>query len=96
MPSVYEVYAQFGSYIGDRTVLQLIGNSRSDIEKRMNAQWNKIDDEKNGKEEIITLSLDLKFRGGTVIINVDNHHEGSAPLTIESMKALFDRHGVSV
>ena len=95
MPPVYEVYEKYKSFIGDRTVLRLLGNSRSDIEKLTNEQWNKIVDEKN-KEEIIKLSIDLKFRGGMVVINVNNHYEGSAPLTIESMKALFDRHGVSV
>lgn len=95
MPPVYEVYEKFGRYIGDTSVLRLLGNSRSDIEKLTNEQWNKIVDEKN-KEDIVKLSIDLKFRGGTIIINVNNHYEGSAPLTIEAFKDLFDRHGVLV
>ena len=81
LPHVYEVYEKFGGYIEGRSVLRLLGGDRAEIEKASGAEWNKIVDEKPDKQRIVEMSRDIKFKGGRVIININNHYEGSAPIT---------------
>ena len=81
MPHVYEVYERFGSYIEGTSVIRLLGGDRAEIEKATGEQWNKIVDEKPDKKRIVDVSLDMKYKGGKVIININNHYECSAPIT---------------
>ncbi len=96
MPHIYEVYAKYKDYIGDTTVFRLLGNDRAEIEKATSQNWNKIVDEKKDKEDIIKVSIDTKFDRGKVIINVNNHYEGSAPLTIEVIRKFYQRYGILI
>ena len=89
MPSVYKVFTQYRDYLGDTLVVRLLGGDRLEIEKTTNKTWNKIVDEKPDKKDIISMSLDAKFSHGKVIINVNNHYEGSAPLTIAALKQIY-------
>jgi len=89
MPSVYKVFTQYRDYLGDTLVVRLLGGDRLEIEKTTNKTWNKIVDEKPDKKDIISMSLDTKFSHGKVIINVNNHYEGSAPLTIAALKQIY-------
>ena len=58
--------------------------------KRSNNVWDKIVDPRDG--ELLSLKSivnDLLERGHQVFVNVNNHYEGSAPRTIEKIKALL-------
>lgn len=81
MPHVYEVYEKFGQYIEGTSVIRLLGGDRAEIEKATGQQWNRIVDEKPDKQQIAAMSLDIQHKGGKVIININNHYEGSAPIT---------------
>ena len=89
LPHVYELYEKFGGYTEGTSVIRLLGGDRAEIEKATGEQWSKIVDEKPDKKRIAEMSRDIKFKGGRVIININNHYEGSAPRTIEKIKALL-------
>jgi uncharacterized protein YecE (DUF72 family) len=94
MPHVYEVYGEFRERINNNAIIRLLGGDRREIETKTNQQWNKIVDLKNDKNEIVNMAIDIKKRGHNVVLNVNNHYEGSSPLTIDSLRILFMEHGV--
>jgi uncharacterized protein YecE (DUF72 family) len=89
MPHVYDVYQQYKDYVTTDVVIRLLGGDRAAIEKKTNEQWNAIIEPKPDKEEIVKMALDIVSRGHGVTINVNNHYEGSAPLTIEAMQSML-------
>ena len=80
------VYSYFKDLIKDRVVIRLHGPDRKGIEEKSGGNWNKIiepkDDELN---RIIEMIKNLLSREVDVYLNVNNHYEGSAPLTIEKI-----------
>jgi uncharacterized protein YecE (DUF72 family) len=89
MPHIYDVYQQYKDSVTTDVVIRLLGGDRAAIEKKTNEQWNTIVEPKPDKEEIIKMALDIGSCGHGVTINVNNHYEGSAPLTIEAMKQML-------
>ena len=85
MPPVKDVFKEFKDYIKDTVVIRLHGPDRSGIEKQTGKIWNKIvapkDEQLNDIAEIVNYFLTRKI---DVYLNVNNHYEGSAPLTIKS------------
>ena len=87
MPNIYDTYLRFEEFIKSKTVLRLHGFDRKGIEERTNKIWNDIvepmDEDIHKIVEIIKL---LKNRNVDIYLNVNNHFEGSAPLTINKIK----------
>lgn len=87
MPPIIDVYKNFQDYLRERVVIRLHGPDRSDIEKRSGGNWDKIldprDQELNQIAGIIKGLVDRKFE---VYINMNNHYEGSAPLSIKRLE----------
>lgn len=88
MPHVYDVYRAFGGMLGDAAVIRLLGGDRKEIEKQSREQWNAIVAEKPDKSLVAGMSRDMKLQGKRVVVNVNNHYEGSAPLTVEELRRL--------
>jgi uncharacterized protein YecE (DUF72 family) len=87
MPPIYDVYARYKDYIKNFTVIRLHGPDRKGIEQRTGGEWNKIVDPKDDElKKIIIMILELLDRKVDVYLNVNNHYEGSAPLTILRIK----------
>jgi uncharacterized protein YecE (DUF72 family) len=92
MPPVAQVYEQWRSLIGQLqfAVIRLLGPDRQGIEKETGKKWDRIvapkDDELGG---IVDVVKDLEGRDIEIYLNVNNHYEGSAPRTIERIKALL-------
>lgn len=86
MPPVSDVYERFGTLFGDRLVIRLMGGDRKEIEKISGGSWNRLVMEKSSLSDIITMITEI-VPGKRVTINVNNHYEGSAPLTIRKLKA---------
>ena len=92
MPPVVEVYRTWREQIvrGERVVIRLHGPDRQGIEETTGRVWDRIvapkDDELVG---IVEMARDLLAAGLTVYLNVNNHYEGSAPLTIERIEKLL-------
>lgn len=93
MPSVTEVYRKWGSLIRDHDVviIRLQGTDRKGIEKKSGEKWNAVVDAKDGELPGIVEMVDELLDADTdVYVNVNNHYEGSAPLTIDKINALLD------
>ena len=71
-------------------IFRLHGRGREDIEKETGKIWNRIivtrDAELAANAAIIK---DLSGSGKEIYLNVNNHYEGSAPLTIERLQNLL-------
>jgi len=87
MPPVTKVYQDFKDYIKSSAVIRLHGPDRKVIERLANDNWGKIyinrDKELNG---IVEMIRKLEKREVDLFVNVNNHFEGSAPLTINKIK----------
>jgi uncharacterized protein YecE (DUF72 family) len=81
MPHVYEVYEKFGDLISGTSVIRLLGGDRAEIERATGGSWNRIVDAKPDKLLVAGMSREIVVRGGRVIISINNHYEGSAPMT---------------
>lgn len=90
MPHIAEVYNRFGADLVDSTVIRLLGGDRQAIEQKTKKLWNSIAEPKNELFSITQMIKDLVNRGKRVTINVNNHYEGSAPLTINKMRQMLE------
>ncbi len=92
MPSVVEVYQKWPALIHrhESVVIRLLGPDRKGIEKQTGKRWNRIvaprDEELIG---IVEMVEELLSHDSDVILNVNNHYEGSAPLTIERIRGFL-------
>ena len=92
MPSILQVFSRLEDAISnhDLLVIRLHGPDRSQIEKKSRSIWNRLydprDDELAGISEMIRK---LQEGSDSVYVNVNNHYEGSSPLTIDRLRNLF-------
>ena len=71
----------------DLAVIRLHGPDRQGMEKRTGKRWNRIVAEKDEEIAEILAAIGRLLRKGTdVYLNVNNHYEGSAPLTIAKIR----------
>ena len=90
MPSILGVYNKHKDLIKDQTIIRLHGPDRSGIEKMSGENWNKIYIHRDVElKDIVEMIKDLNNRGVDVYLNVNNHYEGCAPMTIERIKKLI-------
>jgi len=92
MPSIIGLYERWKSYILRHrlVVIRLHGPDRKGIEKRTGKRWNQVVDARD--EELAGIAAmvgELLDHGADVYVNVNNHYEGSAPLTIDRLKRLL-------
>jgi len=91
MPSITDLYQKYSENIQDLTVIRLHGPDRSDIEKKSKGNWNRIFESKAKEmEKIAEMVTDLLERKVDIYVNMNNHYEGSAPLSIQRLKKLID------
>jgi uncharacterized protein YecE (DUF72 family) len=87
MPAVADIYSQFAEKLISPVVIRLHGPDRNSIEEKSGGSWNKIIEPRNKEISRITeIIANLKARKLDVYVNVNNHYEGSAPLTIEKIR----------
>jgi uncharacterized protein YecE (DUF72 family) len=91
MPDMAEIYQKNWSLIKSVPAIRLHGPDRSDIEEKSKGNWSKIYDSKDDELSRVTKIIEeIHSRNLDVYVNVNNHYEGSAPLTIEKIRqALF-------
>jgi uncharacterized protein YecE (DUF72 family) len=91
MPSIIELYKNYNAFIKGLTVIRLHGEDRQGIEKLSGSNWNKIYiDRRDELKQVASLVNDLISKKVDVYLNINNHFEGSAPLTIERIKKLLE------
>jgi uncharacterized protein YecE (DUF72 family) len=87
MPSVIETCKMLPNHFNKSVVFRLHGPDRSGIEILSNENWNQIYIDRTIElEKLGELFKDLLNRKLDLFINVNNHFEGSAPLTIQKLK----------
>jgi uncharacterized protein YecE (DUF72 family) len=92
MPGVAETYQAHRDLIVQNkvVVIRLHGPDRKGIEKQTGKRWDRVvaprDDELAAVTDMVE---DLVDQGVDVYLNVNNHYEGSAPGTIDRIRALL-------
>jgi uncharacterized protein YecE (DUF72 family) len=90
MPSIFDIYKRFKDYIKDFVIIRLHGSDRHGIENRSGGEWNKILDPKDEElGKVVEMIAELLERNVDIYLNVNNHYEGSAPLTIRRITKLL-------
>jgi uncharacterized protein YecE (DUF72 family) len=90
MPKVYDTYNKFEKYFNKTIVFRIHGEDRGEIEKITNNKWDKI--VINRDQEIINIVEIVKQinkKQVDIYLNINNHFEGCAPLTIKKIKHLI-------
>jgi uncharacterized protein YecE (DUF72 family) len=91
MPHVYELYERQHDTIGKRAVIRLMGGDRQEMEARAENRWDRIIEPREDLAEIAAMIRKLLEHGTDVTVNVNNHYEGCAPLTIERLRSLLNK-----
>jgi uncharacterized protein YecE (DUF72 family) len=92
MPPITDIYEDWRSFIAQHevVVIRLLGPDRREIERQTGKRWNQIVAPKDEElAAILEMVEDLLEQGINVYLNVNNHYEGSAPLTIARIRRLL-------
>jgi uncharacterized protein YecE (DUF72 family) len=90
LPPVTSLFQKYSSYLTDTVIIRLLGGDRAAIEEMTGENWVKIVDEKKEKLLIVEMIKELLTQKKRVTLNVNNHYEGCAPLTIAEMEKFFN------
>ena len=91
MPPVVETYQKNKSEIKNLAILRLHGPDRKGIEKMADDNWNKIYINRDKEiKDLIEMIKELEKNKVDLFVNVNNHFEGSAPLTIDKIKSRLE------
>jgi len=91
MPPIIDVFHQYGDYIEDVAVIRLHGNNRKGIEEKTEKRWDRIVEPKDRSlQDAAEIVKALVSRGVDVFVNVNNHYEGSAPLTMNRLSLMMN------
>jgi len=86
MPRIAEVAAKLDARTAAFSIIRLHGPDRAEIEKETGGTWNEIvepkDDGLKATANIVSRNVEA---GVNTYVNVNNHYEGSAPLTIRRL-----------
>jgi uncharacterized protein YecE (DUF72 family) len=86
MPPIGEVFDKFHPATGSFQVIRLHGGDRGKIEERTGNQWDAVVDPKpGGLQSAARIIRAGSKKRATTYVNVNNHYEGSAPLTIRRL-----------
>jgi uncharacterized protein YecE (DUF72 family) len=88
MPPVHGVWKNFGDLMEGPAVVRLMGGDREEIEALSGGRWDRLHLPKEELPEIAEMLREMAARR-RVTVNVNNHYEGSAPLTIERLEGLL-------
>jgi len=91
MPHIYDVYERFGDLLTQQSTIRLLGGDRKAIEEKTAGRWDTIVEEKKDLNLIAAMIKDLTRSGKTVHVYVNNHYEGSAPLTINKIMQITEK-----
>lgn len=84
MPPVFNLYEKYRDFIEKFAVIRLMGRDRKAIEEKSQGNWNQLWEPKEEElDRLAVMMRDLMIKKVRLFVNVNNHYEGSAPLTIE-------------
>ncbi|UCG50969.1 MAG: DUF72 domain-containing protein [Candidatus Latescibacterota bacterium] len=84
MPPIGEVFEEYQPATADHCVIRLHGGDRLEMEQATGEVWNRVVEPKpEGLAAAARITRFNSQRGIRTFVNVNNHYEGSAPVTIE-------------
>lgn len=87
MPPVWEIFQSYKELIKQPVVIRLHGPDRKRIEEKSGGDWSKIIEPRDSElDKVVEMIRFFEDKNIDVYINVNNHFEGSAPLTIKRIK----------
>ncbi len=92
MPPIADLYRQWCDLLLRQpfVVIRLLGPDRKGIEKQTGKRWNEVVAPKDEElTSVASMANELVAHGVDVYVNVNNHYEGSAPLTIDRLQQLL-------
>ncbi len=90
MPQVTEVFGKGGAHGSGTSVIRLHGPDRKGIEERTGGEWNRrLEPREEELEDIVEMTNVLLAQDVDVYLNVNNHYEGSAPVTIARLREML-------
>lgn len=90
MPPIWEVFNEYKDKIKSTAVIRLHGPDRSGIEKKTGSIWDQIVEPKDEElDKVAEIIYYLKSKKVDAYVYVNNHYEGSAPLTIQKINNLI-------
>lgn len=92
MDDITSILHQYGSELGDVACIRLHGDNRKGIEKATGEDWSRIVTSRDHELSLLApLLAKVAKEGRTLYINVNNHYEGSSPLTISKLETLINK-----
>jgi len=92
MDDVDKTLNQYGDKIGDTLCIRLHGEDREGMEERTGEDWSKIVRPKDAEIGRIMNDVGrLAKKDKKIFLNINNHFEGSAPLTIEKITGFLQQ-----
>jgi uncharacterized protein YecE (DUF72 family) len=86
MPYIAKVVAEHDVRTAKFSIVRLHGPDRQGIEARTGGLWSEIVDPKDeGLKTTASIIAENAREGVRTVVNVNNHYEGSAPLTIQRL-----------
>jgi len=90
MPHITAIAAEHDIRTAEFSILRLHGPDREGIEERTGGSWNEIVEPKDdGLKATASIIKDNTKKGISMFVNVNNHYEGCAPLTIQKLLRLL-------
>lgn len=90
MPNIWDIFNQFKDNLISPIVIRLHGSDRSGIEDVTKGNWNKIVEPRDLElKKIVEIIKLLEEKKIDVYLNVNNHYEGSAPLSIQKVREIL-------
>ncbi|TVQ24857.1 MAG: DUF72 domain-containing protein [Spirochaetaceae bacterium] len=89
MPPIWEVYTDRRDAVArcGHAVIRLLGGDRKEIERVTGGSWDRIVDPRPEElDRIAEMVRSMLDDGVSVTVSVNNHYEGSAPRTVESLR----------
>lgn len=84
MPPIWEIINVHKINTGAVTIIRLQGREREEMDKKTKKKWDEIVDDRNNDIKVLSACIkENTSKGNTTIVNVNNHYEGCAPLTIQ-------------
>ena len=92
MDDITSTLQRYGSNLGDKACIRLHGDDRQGIEKATGADWSRIVTPRDNElTHIAPLVAKVAKEGTTLYININNHYEGSSPITITKLETFLDQ-----
>ncbi len=93
MPHVWDVYRRHRATLAEmpRAVIRLLGGDRAEMERITGKQWNRVVQPRDEEKKQLAGMIGSLLHHADTTVNVNNHYEGAAPVTVQSIRRLLSQ-----